>query len=238
MVDVKDRPCVVPSCRPIDRKGEMSWHQKLDLQAFRGSEGTTFFIELLDKTFDVLNSRSCAQKGDKSPLSLSNIDHVASILNDFCSTVVEMTYIEVREYKATGKRTKVEKTLIESDRKRAALGMVLSIKSVIKISKALLVRDCDPFKYVLTYRFCQDPLELFFNTVRGRLGRNNNPTVVEFQNIMKSIWHQNLLKSTNTGNCIAQITDGQVPGGLLPLRRVRKLKQLEMKDIEELDIID
>lgn len=74
--------------------------------------------------------------------------------------------------------------------------------------------------------------------MRGRLGNNNNPTVVEFRNIMKSIWHQNLLKSTNTGNCIAQIDEGEVPGGMLPLKRVRKLKVLDMDDIDALDIID
>ncbi|OXA47468.1 hypothetical protein Fcan01_18049 [Folsomia candida] len=55
---------------------------------------------------------------------------------------------------------------------------------------------------------------------------------------MKSIWHQNLLKSTNTGNWIAQIDEGEVPGGMLPLKRVRKLKVLDMDDIDALDIID
>ncbi|OXA58824.1 hypothetical protein Fcan01_08561, partial [Folsomia candida] len=55
---------------------------------------------------------------------------------------------------------------------------------------------------------------------------------------MKSIWHQNLLKSTNTGNCIVQIDEGQVPGGMLPLKRVRKLKVLDMDDIDALDIVD
>lgn len=149
-----------------------------------------------------------------------------------------MKYVGIREYKRSGKRAVYEKRLIDSDSRRAALGMMISIKSVIAISKALLIREFNPFKFVLTYRFCQDPLELFFNTVRGRLGNNNNPTVVEFRNIMKSIWHQNLLKSTNTGNCIAQIDEGEVPGGMLPLKRVRKLKVLDMDDIDALDIID
>ncbi|OXA48299.1 DNA transposase THAP9 [Folsomia candida] len=156
----------------------------------------------------------------------------------YAMTVYGMKYVGIREYKRSGKRAVYEKRLIDSDSRRAALGMMISIKSVIAISKALLIREFNPFKFVLTYRFCQDPFELFFNTVRGRLGNNNNPTVVEFRNIMKSIWHQNLLKSTNTGNCIAQIDEGEVPGGMLPLKRVRKLKVLDMDDIDALDIID
>lgn len=72
-----------------------------------------------------------------------------------------MKYVGIREYKRSGKRAVYEKRLIDSDSRRAALGMMISIKSVIAISKALLIREFNPFKFVLTYRFCQDPLELF-----------------------------------------------------------------------------
>lgn len=188
----------------------------LKLKDFLGSEGTTDFIYLLDKTFDILNSRHRCQKGFKSPLSRSNLDQKVSILNEFCNVVSGMSYIEIRDYKKTGKRTEVEKRLIDSERKRAAVGMIICIKSVLVISRVLLFRDISPLHYVLTYTFTQDPLEIFFGTMRRREGNNNNPSVVGFKNSMKNIWHQNLLKSVRTGNCLVPTGDGQVPGGLLP----------------------
>jgi hypothetical protein len=58
------------------------------------------------------------------------------------------------------------------------------------------------------------------------LGRNNNPNTLEFENIMKSLSHQNMLKSSNTGNCVLQMIESEIPGGLLPLqRKKRKLEE-------------
>lgn len=208
------------------------------MEEFEGSEGTTSFLYKLDEAFDILNSRSPCQKRQKAPLSKGNFKSKSHFLTQFCEEILKMKHTDVRFYKKTGNYSKIPKLLVESDRKRAAIGMVVSIKSILCISHDLLFRKMDPFKYVLTYRFCQDPLELFFNKIRGRQGCNNNPNVVEFEAAMKSVWHQNLLRSTSTGNCIEQMRETSIPEGLLPLKRVKKIEQLEMAEVDDMDVID
>jgi len=115
------------------------------------------------------------------------------------------------------------------------VGTVVTIKSVLDIPYRVLFRSESPQKYILTYRFCQDLLELFFNKIRGRCGRNNNPNAVELHNTMKRIWHQNLLKSTSTGNGVVQVPEGEIPGGLLPLKS--KPKRSVMHDVEDLSMM-
>ncbi|KAL0967065.1 hypothetical protein UPYG_G00304160 [Umbra pygmaea] len=41
---------------------------------------------------------------------------------------------------------------------------------------------------VCTYRFSQDHLELFFNSIRASGGWNNNPTVAHFQSYFGRLW--------------------------------------------------
>jgi len=205
----------------------------LKLPAFEGSEATTAFIRKLDKCFDILNSRNPAQFGDKGPLRASNINEKASFLEEFAKDILKMTYKEKTTRK--GVIYTKDKLICQGARKRAAIGTVVTIKSVLDIAYRVLFRSEGPQKYVLTYRFCQDLLELFFNKVRGRCGRNNNPNAVEFKHIMKKIWHQNLLKSTSTGNCVVQVQEGEIPGGLLPLKSIPKRRILD--DVEDLSAI-
>lgn len=169
--------------------------EDLKLPEFQGSEGTTDFIYLIDKVFDILNSRSPRQRWQKSAISRRNFESVSAVLNEFAETVLGMTYTETRNYKKTNSVVKTTKQLCQGSRKRAALGLIVSSQSILTIAKDLLYRFEDPFLYVMTYRFSQDLLELFFNAVRGKLGRNNNPTTLDFENIMKVIWHVSPLKS-------------------------------------------
>lgn len=56
------------------------------------------------------------------------------------------------------------------------------------------------FKYVLTYKFSQDALELLFGHIRGRFGCNNNPNCLQFKYAIRSILLHNSIKMS-TGNC-------------------------------------
>ena len=52
-----------------------------------------------------------------------------------------------------------------------------------------------PLRYLLTYKFSQDHLELFFGAVRAAGGCNNNPTAYNFLSIYKRL----LLRSSIQG---------------------------------------
>ncbi|KAG5260533.1 hypothetical protein AALO_G00307390 [Alosa alosa] len=61
-------------------------------------------------------------------------------------------------------------------------------------------------QYVCTYRFSQDHLELFFNSIRASGGWNNNPSVVSFQNYFRHIMVRCGIIPGDTGNVQAQDT--------------------------------
>ena len=52
------------------------------------------------------------------------------------------------------------------------------MKSFVETTRYLLREP--GVKFVLSERFCQDPLESFFGNQRARGGRNDNPTVQQF----------------------------------------------------------
>jgi len=202
----------------------------LQLSEFKDSKTTSDFFRKLDKCFDILNSRNPGQYGNKGPLRPDNIADRAGFLTDFAKSILNMKYFEKSNRR--GNVSYNEKLLCKGNRKRALLGTVVTIKSVLQIAYDVLYRNAAPQKYIPTYRFSLDLLEVFFNKVRGSCGRNNNPTAKEFNNIMKRNWHQNLLKSTSTGNSVTLCEDGEVPGGLLPLKP--KPKRQPVNDVADL----
>lgn len=206
----------------------------MNLPEFAGSKPTEDFIRALDQFFDICNSRHPKQPCWKAPISKFNMVKTVEFLEGLAEDILNMTCVETTICKGVPKHT--TKFLCRSLRKRAAIGSVISMKSLIQISVDLLYRDVNPYKYVLTYRFSQDPLELTFNKIRGRLGHNNNPNQAEFRTIMKHLWHSNWLKSTSTGNCIELIPDDEIPCGMLPLGPKKKVVADPEPVIEDFDI--
>jgi hypothetical protein len=66
--------------------------------------------------------------------------------------------------------------------------------------------DCeDPLlEFILTYKFSQDHLELFFGVIRRKGGLNDNPTAQQFEGAYKRILLHGDLTAPVTGNCVAQ----------------------------------
>ncbi|XP_027866528.1 uncharacterized protein LOC114161773 [Xiphophorus couchianus] len=59
-------------------------------------------------------------------------------------------------------------------------------------------------RYVLTYRFSQDHLELLFNSIRASGGWNNNPSACQFQAIFRRLMVRCGVTPSETGNVAAQ----------------------------------
>ena len=56
--------------------------------------------------------------------------------------------------------------------------LLLTVKSFVEIAKFLLGQQ--GVKFLLSEKFCQDPLEVFFGHQRAKGGHNDNPTVQQF----------------------------------------------------------
>ena len=66
----------------------------LQLQHFKGSESTVEFIRIVDRLFDILNSRSPVAKGFKQPLRLSTQGRWLSILQNTAHDLLSLKSVD------------------------------------------------------------------------------------------------------------------------------------------------
>ena len=99
---------------------------------------------------------------------------------------------------------------------------MFSIESIASIVKHLLTHKTFPYKYVLTYKFSQDHLELLFNKIRRRGGWNNNPNVLQFKYALRQIIICNSIEPSETGNCTSFDDVLCESSGLLDFQTKRK----------------
>ena len=66
------------------------------------------------------------------------------------------------------------------------LGFLLCIESLKKYNEKYVRVETPLLKFILTYKFSQDHLDIFFSAVRTRGGHNNNPSARQFEAIYKT----------------------------------------------------
>ena len=160
----------------------------LKLQEFQNCEATVKFIRLIDRLFDVLNSRNPFGKGFKSALRINNKMAWHPFLTEAYSYIFGLK-------DSTG-----GSPMYRTRRKTGFVGFLVAIQNVKAIFHELVELPQAPLKYLLTYKFSQDHLELFFGAVRSAGGFNNNPTAQQFVAAYKRL----LLRSSvegGQGNC-------------------------------------
>lgn len=161
-----------------------------NVSEFEKSEATVHFIKVVDRIFDFLNSRSPVATGYKKPLSYNNIEYLEESLTN------DVKYLFTLKDKSG-------QLLCHSRRKTFILGFATAVKSVFSVAKELFSCIEQPFKYILTYKFSQDHLEMLFARIRRRFGCNNNPNVKQFVCAMKQILQKNHVSVSSAANCIA-----------------------------------
>jgi len=93
-----------------------------------------------------------------------------------------------------------ESLLHISSKKTFILGFAIAVKSFFSMSRSLFVQHPN-FKYLLTYKFSQDHLELLFGRIRQHLGSNNNPNTAQFKTAIKQILMKNAIKCRSKHYC-------------------------------------
>ncbi|KAK1888715.1 DNA transposase THAP9, partial [Dissostichus eleginoides] len=82
----------------------------------------------------------------------------------------------------------------------SVIGFVINIDTLMLMIPELLQVQ----RYVLTYRFSQDHLELLFNSIRASGGWNNNQSARQFQAIFRRLMVRCGVSPSETGNVAAQ----------------------------------
>lgn len=159
----------------------------LQLPEFVGSESTTKFIRALNEAFDILNSLSFKQPQWKTPLCRENIQRVveyASYIQEYFSNL----------------RFSDGQLVMESRRKTGFLGILICLKNLEIIYKQYI--ESGMLFYIPTYKLNQDHLELFFSSIRMRLGYNTNPTVKQFIAAYRRLVVHCQIRERGIGNCM------------------------------------
>ena len=166
--------------------------QYVNHPGFEDAAGTITFIRVIDKLFDVMNSRNPRGQGFKRPLSLTDRARWSKVFISSINYLVGLT--DENGF-----------PLIQHRRKTFLIGFVLSSRSFQTLAIDLLT--IHSFKYVLTYKMSQDHLEMLFACIRGKNGFNNNPDVVQLKSSLRRILLRNAIVGSKYGNCLTFSSD-------------------------------
>lgn len=162
-------------------------NKDLNLKEFKGSEGTANFCRVFDAALDILNSRSPFGKLQKAPLSLSNQTEWSEYIDKIHQYIVNL-------------KTKDGILITKCRKKTGFVGFFVDLVSAKGLFQDLVVSN--KMKYLLTYKFSQDHLELWFSAMRIRHGRNPNPTPKQFMYGYRKLIGYTDIKMFGGGNAV------------------------------------
>lgn len=164
---------------------------------FDGASCTIKFIRMVDRLFDIFNSKSIIKEDIyKRALNENNKDAVFSFLRS-CIDCVQNLYV-MEENKRS--KTKKMKAILHSRNKAASRGIIINIKSLISIY-ANIVEEQKLITNIPTYCFQQDPIELFFSRTRARLRENTNPNALQLKGCFRMLQCNIKIEIPGTANC-------------------------------------
>ena len=181
----------------------------MKLPQFNNSQATVNFTRIIDRAFDILNSRNPMGKGYKQPLRPQSRGTWEAILKHTADYLLSMVTL-------TGGQKKLLST---HKRKTFIIGFSATIKSIIEISDEMFKLPANPFKYILTNQFSQDHIELLFSCIRSKGGWNNNPNSLQLKYALRKMLFRNAVKASKNSNCI-EFSD--LSSGIIPIFHKRK----------------
>lgn len=117
-----------------------------------------------------------------------------------------------------------------TNKKSFVIGFAIATKSILSIAKALF-HETPHFKYVLSYTFSQDHIEILFSRFRQKFCSNNNPNILQFKTVLKQILMKNAITCKTNWNCNTFYNN--VFGDLLEFKWNRKKENLN--DFDEIE---
>ncbi len=163
------------------------------------AQATAKFCEMMDKFFDCLNVRNTKehimkQKPTLMPYTSTGDERFGWLNNTFLQYFKDwLSSIE----RKPGKYSKGDKANMFISYQTYE-GLQITVKSVTELTKYLLSHG---IQYILTERFCQDPLENYFGRQRAIGQRKDNPTMRDFGYNDNAIRNQKVFLPIASANC-------------------------------------
>ena len=178
---------------------------------------TVKFLLMVNDLFDILNSRNTIAMGHKAPISARNKEEATAKLQDGIQVLMSLTT-------ATGT------SIRSSKRWLSVMGIVITALSLTRLLPELLTRQ----RFVLTYKFSQDHLELLFGSVRRLGGWSNSPTALQFAKIWRQLIRRTGVKTGTKGNAITLDPTCIVSVGHVTSETVMSIDRTPIPDDESL----
>jgi len=174
--------------------------------------GTCNLLRTINALFDRMNSRNPFGKYLQSPLGMLSKDE---IFNDFAageayilSLTMQPLLLSDSTDEPKSKKMRSDILIVSGPRRKGFLGFLVNMITFKKVFEIYI--QTGHLKYLLTFKTSQDHVELLFCSIRGSLGKNNNPTTREFTTSLKKI----LLGTTHHSqfaNCLLQDDSEIIP---------------------------
>ncbi|KAK6167152.1 hypothetical protein SNE40_021247 [Patella caerulea] len=160
---------------------------------FGSCQGTINLVAMVDRMFDIFNSRTPAAKGFKHPINARNFESFESFLLSTSSVLLNL-------------KDMAGQKVCHGKRKICIIGFLCNIQSLLGLAREMILSNPPALKYLLTYKLSQDHLELLFSAIRRYGGWNNNPSAVQFSNAYRSLLGHVGVSGTIDGNtsCVPQ----------------------------------
>ncbi|XP_022107675.1 uncharacterized protein LOC110988468 [Acanthaster planci] len=165
-----------------------------------GTASTVKFVTMFDQFFDCLNVSNTykgvhSRKPALEPYKTVDDWRFDWLKEDFLGFLREWEE-EVQSKQQLDKATKKKMTLS----RETVEGIKITVHSFVELGKHLLKQP--GVQYLLSEKFCQDPLEEYFSKQRGAGGSNENPSVEQFGHNMLALHvAQGCVKASRRGNC-------------------------------------
>ncbi|KAL7296528.1 hypothetical protein TKK_0009962 [Trichogramma kaykai] len=136
---------------------------ELELAEIEGARATARFCQVIDDSFDLLNSRNRSNKWpSKSAMSPENLEDLKIKVDSYTS--------HIENLKIDGQ------SILKTKKHTGFLGLIISMKNALQMMTDMFAEGLE---FLLTYKLSQDHLEMFFACIRKASGFNNNPTAVQ-----------------------------------------------------------
>lgn len=160
-------------------------------KTFQGAGPTVEFITIINNCFDVFNSRNLLSKGFQKPLSKDNFFQMFETLNHAAG------YIRGLKITVNGN------SILSTKSHTGFLGFLIAIQNIQELFEEL-VMEKNYISFLMSYKFSQDHLEMFFCAVRSRNGHNDNPSARQFEAAYKRLLSHIDIKISKNANATEQ----------------------------------
>ena len=194
----------------------LAYLRSLKNDLFINSDGTEHFLKFINDLFDILNSKSPSQKGNKGPINNFNIADRMQFLQSAEEILLSLTIPP-------------NISLYDTKRHLSCIGFVVNCISLRLMATELINEKL--INYLLTYKLSQDHLELFFSAIRSAGGKNINPNGLQLRNILRT-----LLSHTDVVSGVGTNVVGQDNTTLLPINSKKLTHTANAKENNEINI--